>query len=125
MEPERDPATLAASDSLGNPATNVQEKLERIELYVKMHGGYSDSLMQTVYLDQDYSLRRGMPNSVADSTGRGGLLTLKRVWSKDQAVVTAKISPYVFGYTYADSADFANLSDDEASPLDLTPERID
>jgi hypothetical protein len=105
-------ATAARLDSTGEPLRNIQEKLERIELYAKGVNGASDTLLQTVYFDYDYSLRRGMPNSLPGDSGRAGLLTLKRVWSQSQGVANAKISPITFGYSYKTSADYAGLPSD-------------
>ncbi len=91
------------------PAPNLSRRLERVELYAKNAAGEADSLLSTTFLEYDYSLRRGMPNSVTphpDSTARLGMLTLKRVWSQAQRVYNARISPYEFGYEYRRTADY-------------------
>lgn len=107
-------ATAALLDSADLPRRNLQERLERIELYVKGQNGHADSLLQTTYLGYDYSLRRGLPNSQRhpDSTLRDGLLTLRSVWSQNLNIHNAKIHPYTFGYQYRKSADYDLLPDD-------------
>jgi len=105
-------ATAAELDGSGNPAKNIQERLERIELYVKGWPGQPDSLLQTVHFDYDYSLRKGMPNSLPSTGGRDGLLTLKRVWAQDQSVAHPTISPYVFGYSYKKNSEYSALPSD-------------
>lgn len=91
------------------PAPNFSEVLERIELYAKDSSGIADSLLSTTFFEYDYSLRRGMPNSVTphkDSTVRLGMLTLKRVWGQSQRVYHARISPYEFEYEYPTKAEY-------------------
>ncbi len=105
-------ATAALTDGEGNAGHNIQEKLERIELYAKGLDTGVDTLLQTVYLDYDYSLRQGMPNSLPGVSGRDGLLTLQRVWMQSQGVADAQISPYIFGYSYKTSSDYAGLPSD-------------
>lgn len=85
---------------------NFSRKLERIELYAKNAAGKPDSLLSTVFLEYDYSLRPGMPNSLkdtADTTKRVGMLTLKKLWFQNQSIVNARIAPFTFGYRYPDS----------------------
>lgn len=88
---------------------NRQAKLERIELYTRDAQGRPDSLLQTVHLGHDYSLRPNMPNSLTvavDSVNRLGMLTLKKVWVQNQNVVHSRINPYEFGYEYRKSNDY-------------------
>lgn len=92
---------------------NMSRYLERIELYTKDANGEPDSLLTTVHLEYDYSLRKNMPNSATphpDSTTRNGMLALRRVWMQHQRIYSARISPYIFNYEYRRSADFpANI----------------
>jgi len=87
---------------------NVLCQLERIELYTKDENGDPDSLLTTVYLEYDHSLRKDLPNSAGvDSNGlRNGMLTLKKVWIQPQGLAPARIQPYEFGYEYRTSADY-------------------
>ncbi|MEP7219632.1 MAG: hypothetical protein ABI876_11985, partial [Bacteroidota bacterium] len=91
-----------------NEDPNIVRRLERIELYTKDSNGLPDSLLSTTYFDYDYSLRLGMPNSARPfpDSSRGGMLTLRRVWSEQQRVHSQRISPYVFGYQYRSSSSY-------------------
>lgn len=75
--------------------TKTLKRLKRIELYAK--NGGTETLVQTVNFDYDYSLCPGTSNSDAPN---GGKLTLKKIWFEYNGVVKAKTSPYIFDYTY-------------------------
>lgn len=99
--------STASTASTG--ATNLVERLERIELYTKGPNGFPDSLQATVFLEYDYSLRGNMPNSMKgfpDTTKRQGILTLKKVWTRNQGIANARISPMNFGYQYPTASSY-------------------
>lgn len=87
------------------PQRNFAERLERVELYVKDENGNPGVLLSTVNLEYDYSLRNGMPNSIRptsanDTAQRVGMLTLRKVWWREQNVVNGEYSPFTFSYDY-------------------------
>lgn len=109
---------IAAQDSTASGAVadaqhpNFSRKLERVELYTKNSAGAPDSLLATVFFNYDYSLQRDMPNSLkdpSDTTQRLGMLTLTGLWMQHQNIVTARISPYKFGYHYPDSTRYPKV----------------
>ena len=81
--------------------------LDRIELYTKGDDNLPDSLLTTVHFEYDYSLRPNMPNSLPTTSGRHGMLTLRKVWTESHNVRNARIAPYIFGYEYRKSEDYA------------------
>ncbi|MGE3800780.1 MAG: hypothetical protein AB7H80_07150 [Candidatus Kapaibacterium sp.] len=91
--------TITAADP--NPSTNPEkfqklQKLDKIELWSKDANGNSSKLLSTTNFDYDYTLCTGLPNA----ENSGGKLTLKRVWFEYEGVVSARVSPYEFGYQY-------------------------
>jgi hypothetical protein len=89
--------------------TKTLEKLERIELYAKDANGLPSVKIKTVNFEYDYSLCTGMPNNVNynpsnPQAANSGKLTLKKVWFDYNDVKNVKISPYIFEYTYPQSA---------------------
>ena len=97
----------AANDSTARGIKTLQ-KLERIELYAKDANGLPSKKIRTVNFAYDYSLCTGVPNNIDHNpanpnASQTGKLTLKKVWFDDGDVMNAKISPYVFEYTYPQS----------------------
>lgn len=82
--------------------------LKRIQLHTKGSNNLPDSLLTTVHFEYDYSLRPNMPNSLIESgSTRYGMLTLRKVWTESHNVKNARIAPYIFGYEYRKSEDYA------------------
>ncbi|MEK7255351.1 MAG: hypothetical protein AAB316_11445, partial [Bacteroidota bacterium] len=83
----------------GKKGTAELEKLERIVLYAK-----SNFLtpIRTTFFEYDYSLCRGIPNTLApnEDDPASGKLTLKKVWTESGGAWKSRISPYVFHYEY-------------------------
>ena len=80
-----------------------QKCLKEIRLYSK-HSSVNqaeDKLLQTVHFDYNYSLMGGLPNSTASTTGK---LTLTRIFTEYEGIVSTKISPYEFKYEYPTAA---------------------
>jgi len=84
----------AAASFTGNGGKKLQ-KLDAIELYTN-NNGVIGKLIKKILFKYDYSLTPGIPNSTTSQ----GKLTLKELWFEYDGVVTAKISPYKFSYTY-------------------------
>jgi len=105
-------ATTAQSGTI--QAANKLKRLERIELWSKKPDGTLGKLIQTVHFDYDYSLCRNLPNSFKESGNPDseGKLTLRRIYFEYNGVVSARISPYVFGYSYRQSTDYGALPDE-------------
>lgn len=96
-----------ASTNFDAMGSNKLKKLDKIELYAKNLNGGSDKLIKTVHFEYNYSLCRGVLNSLDKSSTNlteGGKLTLKKVWFEYNGVVEAKISPYQFEYNYPTTA---------------------
>lgn len=106
-EAAADPNSTTAGAG-GNPKL---KKLNKIELWSKDANGAQSKLISTTYFDYDYSLCKNMPNAEDNGAKNYGKLTLKRVWFEYEGVVSARISPYEFGYDYKPSADFAGKGD--------------
>ncbi len=105
-------AKRRAGDSVLTYAYNSYSQplryLDRIELYTKGSLNSPDSLLTTVHFEYDYSLRPNMPNSLIESgSTRHGMLTLRKVWTESHNVKNARIAPYIFGYEYRKSEDYA------------------
>lgn len=108
----------ASSVARTNPAakgTKTLKRLDRIDLYLlsDLESGGNGVLfntdgtpkiksgrkpIKTTHFKYDYTAWNGIPNS-ANNTGK---LTLTRVWFEYNGVVTSRISPYEFKYTYPD-----------------------
>jgi hypothetical protein len=88
---------------------NKLEYLERIELFAKDSAGLPGKRIQTTYFRYNYSLCKNRPNSASDGDGGTvGKLTLEKVWSEFEGAVQSNVSPYVFGYSYRDSAFYSS-----------------
>ncbi len=83
-------------------------QLDKIELFAKDAEGNTSTLLQTVHFEYDFenSLCQGLPNAESDGSNRLGKLTLKRVWFEYEGAVSARISPYEFGYEYRQIGDY-------------------
>lgn len=113
------PNSLIARKNLAGDSTitgahsieyNQHRRLERIELYAKGVLGSSDSLLNIIRFEYDYSLRPNMPSSLKvhlDSTTRLGVLSLRKVWAEPQGLKPSHIQPYIFGYNYRDRSEYA------------------
>lgn len=108
-----------AHNQNGSIAQNHMQRLERIELWSKDEKGTLKEKIQTVHLEYDYSMCHGLPNSWKDpnDTYSSGKLTLKRVFFEYNGTVSARISPYVFGYEYRrrDQSHYAGLASEVVS----------
>lgn len=105
---------------------NRSYKLDKIELYAKDSLGGAGKLLQTVHFGYTYQLCKNLPNAAVidcdalegeekencEEGDRYGKLTLRKVWFEYNGVVGAKIAPYVFGYEYRESGDYADLPAD-------------
>ncbi len=107
-----------ASESQVRRHLHPLEKLERIELYTRDSEGNPDSLLLTVYMEHDYSLRHNMPNSLpGDEEENEGLLTLRKVWFQPQGLAPSRIQPYIFGYDYRKSSDYPQTARERYAPI--------
>lgn len=88
-----DNATAANSRTAKGSETLM--KLDRIDLYAKDNPAKPVKSVRFAY---DYTLATGVTNAANSSTGK---LTLKKVWFEYEGVANAKISPYVFEYSYS------------------------
>ncbi|PHR50046.1 MAG: hypothetical protein COA32_02620 [Fluviicola sp.] len=73
--------------------------IKTIKLYKKqdfLNDPVNATPIKTVHFEYDYSLCKGIPNSVNSSEGK---LTLKKVWFTYQNSERGKFSPYIFDYT--------------------------
>ena len=95
---------------LTTPINSKLRRLDRIELWSKDASGNKSKLLSTVRFAYDYSSWPGLPNSIIPEgeSLRQGKLTLTRVWFEYQGAVNAKTSPYLFGYEYKKSTDYAS-----------------
>lgn len=87
-------------DKTKNDASKKLEKLERIVIYSKER---FQKPLQIVNFQYDYSLVKGIPNTLAVDYNQSGKLTLKRVWFENEGIVKSKIAPYEFVYAYKSS----------------------
>lgn len=94
------------------PDPNEQKplyQLDKIELFAKDAEGNLSTLLQTVHFefetDPEKSLCQNLPNAESEGGKRFGKLTLKRVWFEYEGAVSARISPYEFGYEYRKNTD--------------------
>ena len=83
-------------------ANEKVHKLDKIELWSKEADGSLSKLISTTNFRYDYFLCQGLPNAKYE----GGKLTLKRLWFEYEGVVSARISPYEFGYEYRKTANY-------------------
>lgn len=79
---------------------NDVEGLERLEKIVLVAKSRLDQPLSVAYFEYDYSLCKGAPNNLKESSERNGKLTLKKVWFESDGVVRNKIAPYKFEYQY-------------------------
>jgi hypothetical protein len=89
-----------AAESLTAKGTHDLEKLERIVLFAKSDMTHP---LTTTFLEYDYSLVAGIPNTTATATAPTkdrGKLTLKRLWTESNGVNRSQIAPYQFHYEY-------------------------
>lgn len=86
----------SAANSRTARGTHTLQRLDKIEIYSKGNG--TPKLLKTVHFEYDYSLCVGTPNTATPASD--GKLTLKKVWVDYEGTVNAKISPYVFEYSY-------------------------
>lgn len=86
-----DASPYGAPNSKG---THHLEKLERIVLYAKND---LSKPISTTYFQYDYSLCKGIPNTLNAANGK---LTLKKVWTESGGTIKSKIAPYQFEYNY-------------------------
>lgn len=108
--------SVASNDSTATTAsgTNRLQKLDRIDLYAKDSNGAAGKLLTTAHFEYDYSLCPNLPNAkvVAGSSPvqRMGHLTLKRLYFEHEGTVSARTSPYFFGYEYRRSTAYNGLT---------------
>jgi hypothetical protein len=79
--------------------------------------------VKTVYFDYDYSLCKGVPNNINQSGANSGKLTLTRVYFEYNGISKAKVSPYIFNYSYPASSTYPSWYASDNLPLgkyDLT-----
>lgn len=97
-----------ASGTPGAKGSQRLFKLDKIELLAKDEYGNPAKLIKRVCFEYDYSLCGMMPNNSGATIMQNGIninankgkLTLKKVWFEYEGAVEARISPYVFQYTY-------------------------
>lgn len=92
---------VTAGSSGSAHGSNTLQQLDAIELYTN-NNNVPGKLVKAVRFSYDHSLCTGLPNS----TGGVGKLTLRRVWFEYDGVVPARISPYIFNYTYNDPINY-------------------
>ena len=111
---------LAATDltstqdpSASDPSSkNLLDQLEYLEKVVLFAKGRPDVPLQTTNFKYDYTLVGNLPNNINGNfpsnsiTANSGKLTLKKVWSEFEGVVSARISSYKFDYRYKDKAEY-------------------
>jgi len=88
---------VAGESYTAQNTAHTQKRLDKIELFAKADQSKPIKTVHFQYADPTEEAWKGVPNAAA---GRGKL-TLKRVWSEYHGIVSAKIAPYEFGYTYA------------------------
>ena len=119
-DPEGNAMNNSGNQYPGDETESGLQKLDRIELYSKGADPNSDSddkLIKVVQLDYDYEAWANTPNSDASNKGR---LMLKKVWFESGGIISAKIAPYQFGYTYFDDAYPSPYNNGQLSPgIDL------
>jgi hypothetical protein len=105
---ERDARRYSTASSItdGDTTANRLQKLDRIELYAKNDTGGPGKLLSVVRFEYDYSLCPGLPNAI-DGAGH---LTLKRLYFDYEGTISARVSPYVFGYDYKKDTSYSALS---------------
>lgn len=89
-----------AAVSLTAKGTHELERLETIVLFAKTD---LSAPLTTTYLDYDYALCQGIPNTkstAASPAKERGKLTLKRVWTESAGITKSMIAPYQFHYEY-------------------------
>lgn len=99
----------AATGSISKSNLSQLEFLEKIILISKNR---PEKPLQTINFSYDYSICKGLPNSKSDPAVndfqnpavngyyKSGKLTLKKVWVEYEGVYNARISPYIFDYSY-------------------------
>lgn len=108
----------AASNSLAVGTYSLQ-KLDSICLFINNNGVVGKKIKKTCF-QYDYSQCQNVPNNKSTTLGSKGKLTLKKVWFEYEGIVSAKISPYVFGYTYANPASYPFPYNNINNPNKLT-----
>jgi hypothetical protein len=81
------------------------KSLSSIELWTVGDVTNPSKLVKKVIFKYDYSLCQNVPNQTgALGAGQKGKLTLKELWFEYDGIISAKISPYKFDYSYANPA---------------------
>jgi hypothetical protein len=90
-----------AAESPTAKGTHDLERLEKIVLFAKSD---LSKPINSTYFEYDYSLCKGIPNSLGPvqsaNVNDQGKLTLKKVWSESNGVLKSQIAPYQFFYEY-------------------------
>lgn len=90
---------MSAANNPGALGTKSLLRLDSICLYLNNGSDGPGKLIKKTIFSYDYELCPGTKNSTAAGQRK---LTLKKVWFEYEGIVSAKISPYKFYYTYAD-----------------------
>lgn len=89
-------------------------KLDSICLFVNNGNGVIGKKIKKTCFQYDYSLCDNVPNNA--TAGTKGKLTLKKIWFEYEGVSQAKISPYIFDYSYANPVNYPFPYSDNANP---------
>jgi len=110
-----DPATLR-----GDKGIDELEYIEKVVLFAKER---KETPLQTTNFAYDYALMPNLPNNTYGSypdnvtAENSGKLTLRKVWSEFEGVVSARTSSYQFGYRYKDVSNFTDDVKEENAEL--------
>lgn len=112
---------ISSNDEGAKNSLDQLEYLEKVVLFAKSR---PEVPLQTTNFKYDYSLVGNLPNNIHGNfpnntiAENSGKLTLRKVWSEFEGVVSARISSYKFDYRYKDRADYPQYLVDEHPSLD-------
>ncbi len=116
--------TIEDISTNNSSAKNEADQLEYLEKIVLFSKDRPETPLQTTNFKYDYSLVSNLPNNINgnfpnnSNQANSGKLTLRKVWSEFEGVVSARISSYKFDYRYKDQADYPDYLKAETPGLD-------